>query len=470
MSPVPDSSALETVPLDLSWQCGIPAQSGTPDMPNTFTTSPFDLSSQAVQAKEEERHAVARHELVLPLRSSDGLSTDTTQPPLAMRTSATVPAHSLAAQSRDSDSLVIAAAATAVDRNAPPTTTSLSTMAEPDLRSTDPLDTPALTRATSATPSDNNPFNLLVTPSLSMTTPDLDPSVKLEPTNVNVDAGAGAATRRPSMTGAGPSGSGRAEGEVRGGTGAQEGQGKGRAIHEDEDDIMWLPNPEDVGKRRSGRDKARPARKQIMDTAGSDKGNNAGSTGRKRKSKGNGRVVSVKQEAEISVKREPGTSEQDDDPRVLERGNKKARGAVRPRAPFIDPRAATTATNVPLPTGAGCRSDPSASSSSRGRGSQSKRPKPQPIAVFTPHGYGRSIDVPYDESFVYLYFRFCAERHRMWVKRSQGVPRVDQTKDECMRSTFVGNVFRELDPGGERDRRLCVDRGEMSNEELCCEY
>lgn len=37
-----------------------------------------------------------------------------------------------------------------------------------------------------------------------------------------------------------------------------------------------------------------------------------------------------------------------------------------------------------------------------------------------------------------------------------------------MNKTFVGNVFRELDPSGARDRDLAME-GEDTNEEICCE-
>lgn len=93
-----------------------------------------------------------------------------------------------------------------------------------------------------------------------------------------------------------------------------------------------------------------------------------------------------------------------------------------------------------------------------------------PIAVLRPQGYGREVETPYNEHAVYTYFRYCAERHRMWGKRSQGVPRGEQTEDECMRNSFVGNIFRELDPGSVKARGMVVDQGDMSVEELCCEF
>ena len=93
-----------------------------------------------------------------------------------------------------------------------------------------------------------------------------------------------------------------------------------------------------------------------------------------------------------------------------------------------------------------------------------------PIAVLRPQGYGREVEAPYNEHAVYTYFRYCAERHRMWGKRSQGVPKGEQTKDECMRNSFVGNIFRELDPGSVKARAMVMDQGDRTVEELCCEF
>lgn len=92
-----------------------------------------------------------------------------------------------------------------------------------------------------------------------------------------------------------------------------------------------------------------------------------------------------------------------------------------------------------------------------------------PTATLSPQGYPNSITVPYNEHAVYTFFRYCAERHKMWVRKGQGVPRAEQTEDECMRNSFVGNVFRELDPVGKKDRGVVWGDGELTVEELCCE-
>ncbi|ORY26783.1 hypothetical protein BCR39DRAFT_249944 [Naematelia encephala] len=68
--------------------------------------------------------------------------------------------------------------------------------------------------------------------------------------------------------------------------------------------------------------------------------------------------------------------------------------------------------------------------------------------------------------WVYLFYRFCAERHQMWEKREAGVPRDELSTDETMQKTFVGNVFRELDAGSKKMQGI-IDTGDQSHEEIC---
>lgn len=70
---------------------------------------------------------------------------------------------------------------------------------------------------------------------------------------------------------------------------------------------------------------------------------------------------------------------------------------------------------------------------------------------------------------VYLFFRFCAERHAMYDRRMAGAARDKLTEDETMRSMHIGNVFRELDPGGITIGKNVLNVGEQTVEEVVCE-
>lgn len=93
---------------------------------------------------------------------------------------------------------------------------------------------------------------------------------------------------------------------------------------------------------------------------------------------------------------------------------------------------------------------------------------PTETALLTPHGLP-PLSTQINNHWIYVFFRFCAERHRMQVKRQNGIPRDQLSEDETMRKTFVGNVFRELDAGSARMKEKIIPVGEQSNEEICCE-
>lgn len=89
-------------------------------------------------------------------------------------------------------------------------------------------------------------------------------------------------------------------------------------------------------------------------------------------------------------------------------------------------------------------------------------------ALLEPHGLP-PVQAQVNNRYAYLFFRFCAERHKMWERRQAGVARNELSKDETMTKTRVGNIYRQLDPSGAwlREHVICV--GEQSQEEICCE-
>lgn len=93
---------------------------------------------------------------------------------------------------------------------------------------------------------------------------------------------------------------------------------------------------------------------------------------------------------------------------------------------------------------------------------------PPEFATLTPHGLGE-VTTQINNHFVYLFYRFCAERHNMTVLRGEGVARDSLTEDECMRKERVGNVYRELDPSSKRLVDDIIAKGDQANEEICCE-
>ena len=91
------------------------------------------------------------------------------------------------------------------------------------------------------------------------------------------------------------------------------------------------------------------------------------------------------------------------------------------------------------------------------------------LATLYPHGLG-PVTVHLDEYWICLFFRFCAERHRMQVRRVyEGIPRDKLSEDETFTKTHVGNIFRELDTGSKRMREVVIKNGDQSHEEICCE-
>jgi hypothetical protein len=89
-------------------------------------------------------------------------------------------------------------------------------------------------------------------------------------------------------------------------------------------------------------------------------------------------------------------------------------------------------------------------------------------ATLTPHGLGE-VTTQINNHYLYVFYRFCAERHQMTVMRNNGVPRDSLTDDECMKKERVGNIYRELDPSSKRLVEDVIGKGDQTNEEICCE-
>ncbi|KAK4689562.1 hypothetical protein P7C73_g544, partial [Tremellales sp. Uapishka_1] len=87
-------------------------------------------------------------------------------------------------------------------------------------------------------------------------------------------------------------------------------------------------------------------------------------------------------------------------------------------------------------------------------------------AMLLPHGLS-PVTTTVSNHWAYLFYRFCAERHRIFCKKADGVAREDLTEDETLSSTRVGNVFRELDAGSIKMRDDIINVGDQSHEEIC---
>lgn len=57
----------------------------------------------------------------------------------------------------------------------------------------------------------------------------------------------------------------------------------------------------------------------------------------------------------------------------------------------------------------------------------------------------------------------------MYDRRVAGVERDKLTADETMQSLHIGNVYRELDPGGANILKNALNVGDQSREEVVCE-
>lgn len=79
------------------------------------------------------------------------------------------------------------------------------------------------------------------------------------------------------------------------------------------------------------------------------------------------------------------------------------------------------------------------------------------------------VETQIDNHWVYLFFRFCHERHAMYDRREVGAPRDQLTKDKTMTIIHIGNVYRQLDPSSGKMRTNIIDIGDQSAEEVCCE-
>ncbi|KAK6903339.1 hypothetical protein I203_108604 [Kwoniella mangroviensis CBS 8507] len=96
-------------------------------------------------------------------------------------------------------------------------------------------------------------------------------------------------------------------------------------------------------------------------------------------------------------------------------------------------------------------------------------PDPNPMtepALLLPHGL-QPVETTVDNHWVYLFFRFCAERHKMYNRRLAGVPRDQLTEDETMSKVHIGNVYRQLDPSSRNIRENIIGKGDQTPQEIC---
>lgn len=78
------------------------------------------------------------------------------------------------------------------------------------------------------------------------------------------------------------------------------------------------------------------------------------------------------------------------------------------------------------------------------------------------------VPVTVNNHWVYIFFRFCVERHKMHGLRQSGVPRDALTEDATMKSVHVGNVFRQIDPSSMNMSKEIIGVGDQSRDEVCC--
>lgn len=91
-------------------------------------------------------------------------------------------------------------------------------------------------------------------------------------------------------------------------------------------------------------------------------------------------------------------------------------------------------------------------------------------AVLEPQGY-RQVETSLDNKWLYTFFRFCAERHKVHERREENpsLGRDELSDDVLLRTGVYGNVFRELDRGSIYFREQIMGKGDQSHEEICCE-
>lgn len=91
-------------------------------------------------------------------------------------------------------------------------------------------------------------------------------------------------------------------------------------------------------------------------------------------------------------------------------------------------------------------------------------------AVLEPQGY-RQVETSLDNKWLYTFFRFCAERHKVHERREENpsLGRDELSDDLLLRIGVYGNVFRELDRGSIYFREQIMGKGDQSHEEICCE-
>jgi hypothetical protein len=62
------------------------------------------------------------------------------------------------------------------------------------------------------------------------------------------------------------------------------------------------------------------------------------------------------------------------------------------------------------------------------------------------------------------------EIRRDALAEGRTVSRDNLTKDECMKSLHIGNVYRQLDPSSRNMAERIIEVGDQGHVEVCCEY
>lgn len=76
------------------------------------------------------------------------------------------------------------------------------------------------------------------------------------------------------------------------------------------------------------------------------------------------------------------------------------------------------------------------------------------------------VETPINDPYIYAFYRFCGERHRIYHKKEAGLPAAELTKDHFFLTGRYGNVFRQLDRGSVYVRDQVVGKGSQDPIEI----
>lgn len=109
-------------------------------------------------------------------------------------------------------------------------------------------------------------------------------------------------------------------------------------------------------------------------------------------------------------------------------------------------------------------------SSSRRRSSSSSAAsssKHTETALLQPQAPYPAVEAKINDSIIYAFFRYCAERHKIYHRKEAGVPAAELSEDQLFVKGRYGNVFRQLDRGSAFVRDNIINKGDQSNDEIC---